>query len=169
MKQLIALVFDDPYKGEEARAALHRMAGEGLLEIGETALIVKHEDAKTRISQDTDMVAKDQHVGHLVGLVAGALTGMTPFILAGTLAGRLIGNLKDNGVTNKFLKEVGKEIQPGTSALILLASSDPERRLKIAERLRDSGPKILESDLPPEVEQELAEALQKQHTRTSGA
>ena len=29
---LVAVVFDDPYKAEEARAALHRMGGEGLLE-----------------------------------------------------------------------------------------------------------------------------------------
>jgi len=33
MSHLIALVFDDQFKAEEARAALHRMAGEGLLDI----------------------------------------------------------------------------------------------------------------------------------------
>jgi hypothetical protein len=27
--KLVAVVFDDPYKAEEARAALHRMGGEG--------------------------------------------------------------------------------------------------------------------------------------------
>jgi len=36
--RLIALVFDDMYKADEARAALQRMAGEEkLLELGETA------------------------------------------------------------------------------------------------------------------------------------
>ena len=28
--KLVAVVFDDPYKAEEARAALHRVGGEGL-------------------------------------------------------------------------------------------------------------------------------------------
>ena len=40
--KLVAVVFDDPYKAEETRAALHRMGGEGLLEIDETALIAKY-------------------------------------------------------------------------------------------------------------------------------
>jgi uncharacterized membrane protein len=40
MSKLIALAFDDPYKADEARAALHRMEGEGLLEMDETAVIV---------------------------------------------------------------------------------------------------------------------------------
>src|SRR4030095_1376573 len=44
--KLVAVVFDDPYKAEEARAALHRMGGEGLLEIDETALIVKYADGQ---------------------------------------------------------------------------------------------------------------------------
>ena len=33
MSHLIALIFEDPFKGEEARAAVHRMAGDGLLEL----------------------------------------------------------------------------------------------------------------------------------------
>jgi uncharacterized membrane protein len=44
--KLVALIFDDPYKADEARAALNRMAGEGLLEIDETAVIVKKDDDK---------------------------------------------------------------------------------------------------------------------------
>jgi len=61
--KLIALVFDDPYKADEARAALNRMGGEGLLEIDETAVIVKNAEGKLRISQDVNVVEKDQHQG----------------------------------------------------------------------------------------------------------
>src|SRR5262249_17765719 len=39
VSHLIALVFEDQFKGEEARAALRRMAGEGLLNIADTVLI----------------------------------------------------------------------------------------------------------------------------------
>ena len=62
---LIALVFDDPYKADEAHAALNRMSGEGLLEIDETAVIVKKADGKVRVSQDVDILTKDQHLGHV--------------------------------------------------------------------------------------------------------
>jgi uncharacterized membrane protein len=37
MNRLIALIFDDAFKAEEAPAALNQMGGEGLLEIDETA------------------------------------------------------------------------------------------------------------------------------------
>src|SRR5258707_12879887 len=107
--KLIALVFDDPYKADEARAALNRMGGEGLLEIDETAVIVKKPDGKVRVSQDTNIVENTQHVGHIAGLVTAAITGTMPFILGGTIAGKLIGKLRDDGITNKFLKSICKE------------------------------------------------------------
>src|SRR5262249_20705352 len=89
---LIALIFDDLYKADEARAALHRMEGDGLLEIDETAVIVRKAHDKVRISQDINVVAKDKHVGHVIGLVAAAATGTLPFIMAGTIGGDLIGS-----------------------------------------------------------------------------
>ncbi|MGH9882108.1 MAG: hypothetical protein ACRD6N_11790 [Pyrinomonadaceae bacterium] len=55
MSKLIALAFDDPYKADEARAALHRMEGEGLLDMDETAVIVKKVDEKVRITQDVNV------------------------------------------------------------------------------------------------------------------
>src|SRR5215813_3551904 len=152
MSRLIAFAFDDPYKADEARAALFRMEGEGLLEMDETSVIVKKSDGKLRVTQDINTVKKDQKVGHVAGLVAAAVTGTMPLILVGTLGGRLVGKLTDHGITNKFIKDLGKEVTPGTSALIILARSDQERAKKVVERLRTFSPKVMESDLPAEVE-----------------
>lgn len=157
--RLIALVFDDPYKADEARAALRRMAGEGLLEIGESALIEKRADGNVRMSQDVDTVGKDKHIGHIAGLVTAAVTGTMPFILAGTIAGKLIGTLHDNGITGTFLKSLKDEVQPNTSALVLFGHSNPQGGQEIVRRLAAFKPKLLESDLPPEVEQTLRKTL----------
>src|SRR5437762_8943113 len=108
MSHLVVLVFDDPYKADEARAAVRRMGGEGLLEIDETALIIKGADGKTQVRQDQDTPAKSQHLGHVAGLITAALTGTTPFILAGTVVGRLIGRLTDHSATDRFLREAKK-------------------------------------------------------------
>jgi uncharacterized membrane protein len=159
MNRLIALIFDDPYKAGEARAALHRMEGEGLLEIAETAVVARYPEGRIRISQDTDVIAKDQRVGHLVGLVAGAVTGTMPLIMVGTLAGRLVGTLRDNGITDKFVKEMKQASQPETSILIIYARSDQERRQKMADRLRAYNPEVLQCEMPPEVEQEIRALL----------
>ena len=158
--RLVAVVFDDPYKAEEARAALHRMGGEGLLDIDETALIAKYPDGRTRVSQDVNIAANGEKIGHLAGLVTAAVTGTFPFILAGTVGGWLVGKITDHGITNSFVAKVKKEVTPGTSALILLARSDEERRKKVMERLDPLRPRLIESDLPPDVEREITQALE---------
>lgn len=162
MSHLIALVFDDLFKAEEARAALHRMAGEGLLDINDSVLITKNAAGKTVVSQEDKVIGKDQKAGHVAGLIAAAVTGTMPFILASTLAGRLVGRLMDHGVTQKFVSDLKREVGPGTSALLLLAASDPERRQAIEEKMRSLGAKILESDLPPEVQQEIESEIERQ-------
>lgn len=165
--RLLALVFDDPYDADEAKAALYRMGGEGLLELDETAVVVRYSDGKLRVSQDVNIVRRDQHVGHVLGLVAAAATGTLPFIMAGTLCGRLVGRLTDHGITDKFIKDIGKELRPGTSAVLLLVHADPahpqpERRQKVIDRLRQWHPKLLESDLSPQLEAELKAELQRE-------
>jgi uncharacterized membrane protein len=159
MSYLVALVFDDPYKAEEARAAVNRMVGEGLLEVSETAVVIKPAEGKTRVMQDVNVVASTRKIGHMAGIAAAAVTGTLPFIFLGTLSGQLVGMLKDHGITNRFLREVQKELQPGTSALIGVGRSDAERRQRAFERLRPFNPKILQADLPPEVEEELQRVL----------
>lgn len=161
MSQLVALIFDDPYKADEARALFLRLVGEGLGELDESAVIARRADGTYWITQEVDQVKKGQRIGHMVGIVAAAATGMLPLIFVGTLAGRLLGKLTDHGITDKFVKQIKEEVQPGTSCLIILGRSDPERRKQIVERMRPFNPKILKSDLPPEVEQEIEDQLKQ--------
>jgi uncharacterized membrane protein len=142
MSHLIALVFDDQFKGEEARAALHRVASEGLLEMNDT-VFARKPDGKTSVSQEDNVMARVQKIGHVAGLIAAAVMGTMPFVLAGTLAGRLIGRLADHGITRKFITNLKQELRPGTSGLVLLASSDPELRKKIEERVQRFGGTVL--------------------------
>ncbi len=160
MSKLVALVFDDPYKADEARAAVRRMAGEGLLDLEESALVIKDADGKLRVAQDENAPAKSQKIGHVIGLIGAAVTGIFPVILGATVAGRLLGRLTDHGVTNRFLNDVKTELQLGTSALVVYAQSDPERRKQIIERLQPFSPKVLQSDLPPEVAEEIRRAFE---------
>ena len=162
MSHLIALVFDDPYKADEARAALLRLAGEGQVQLEETALVAKYTSGKIRVSQDVDIVARDKNVGHLAGLLTAAVTGTLPFILGGTVAGRLVGMFTDHGVTNRFIKDIKQKLGPGTSCLIVFGGSEPQHRTAIAERLKPFTPHVLESDLPPELEEAVNRVLQEQ-------
>src|SRR5262245_7423058 len=131
MSRLVAISFEDMYSADEACAAVRRMAGEGLLELGETAVIQVDREGKKRVRQDVDIVHQRQHIGHIAGIVAAAVTGTLPFIFVGTLAGRLIGSVTDHGITDRFVRDLQKKLQPGSSALILYGASDDLRRPEI--------------------------------------
>jgi len=117
-------------------------------------------DGTARVSQDVNVAENGEKVGHLAGLITAAVTGTFPFILAGTVGGWLVGKLTDHGITNDFIAKVKKEVGPGTSALIVLGRSDPERRARVIERLEPFGPKVIESEMPDDVEHELVRALE---------
>ena len=162
MSYVLALVYDDQFKGEEARAALHRMAGEGLLEMNDSVFITRKPDGKTSVSQEDTVIGRDQKIGQIAGLIVAAVTGTMPFELAGTLAGRLIGKLTDHGITRKFITDLKKELQPGTSGLVVLGSTDPQRRRKIQQRMQAFGGRILETTLPPELQAEIESEIERQ-------
>src|SRR5260370_38596995 len=115
MSHVLALVYDDQFKGEEARAALHRMAGEGLLEMNDTVFIARKPDGNTSVSQEDTVMGRDQKIGQVAGLIAAAVTGTVPFVLAGTLPGRLIGKLRDHGIRPKSIGALRTELRPGPS------------------------------------------------------
>ena len=86
---------------------------------------------------------------------AGALTGAT--------TGALIGGedaaeqRAKYGISEDFIKQVGGMIQPGQSALFLLAETDQPR--EIAERFRGYGGTILRTTLRPEHAKELQQVI----------
>jgi len=142
MSHLIALVVDDQFKGEEAQEPLFiAWPVKGLLETNDPVFIARKPDGKTSVSQEDNVMGRDQkNRSCRRGLIAAAVTGTTPFVLAGTLAGRLIGRLRDHGITRKFIRDLKQELQPGTSAWLCWVSSDPERRQKTPERMHPNAP-----------------------------
>lgn len=64
------------------------------------------------MSQDVNIAANGEKVGHIAGLLTAAVTGTLPFIMAGTLGGWLVGKLTDYGITNSFIDKVKKEVVP---------------------------------------------------------
>jgi uncharacterized membrane protein len=157
---LVAIVYDDEYKADEARLILRRAQGEGLIELVETAVIVKSREGKPRLYQDVDLVATRKNQGHWIGVVAAVVTETQPLVLAGTVAGALIGRLTDTGITTGDMKTIGEQLIPGTSALFVLAKRT-EHRDAILRRLGPLGGKIAQTTLSAASEDALARALEQ--------
>jgi uncharacterized membrane protein len=149
---LVALVFDDSYKADEARAALLRMGGEGLLTIDETAVLACRTQKDIRVTQDANLAAKGQSIGRIVGAIASVVVPVPLLRPLGAHLGGRIADRLDQGITNRFIKDVKKELQDGTSVLILMVRDARQYLPQITERLRGFHPTILQSEFSPEEE-----------------
>jgi uncharacterized membrane protein len=156
--QLIAIGYDDRFKADEARLVLKRAEGEGLIELVETAVVVRGLDGKLQLTQDVDLANQRKMQGHWLGIAAAVATGVQPLILLGTAAGAIVGKLTDKGIGADVMKQIGKGLTPGTSALFVLARRT-QHRDTVLERLRPLGGKVARSTLDPAAEQALSEAL----------
>ena len=88
----------------------------------------------------------------LLGLVVGAGLGAA------------IGALKEVGVDEKFMEELGSHLKPGTSALFIVAKkAKPEA---IVEELKRFGGKVLQTSLKHDDEDKLRAALERAKSGT---
>ena len=159
---LWGMAFDDEFKADEARALYRRMAGEGLLILEQTAVVVVGMDGKPKVTQDEDVTSERRTEGHWLGIAAAAMTGVVPLILVGTVAGEVVGHLTDHGITKQVMKPIIDALTPGTSALFGIGNvKDDADYEKIAGRIRHFNPTIRRSPVPPEVQQKIETLLAK--------
>jgi uncharacterized membrane protein len=78
-------------------------------------------------------------------------------VAAGAIGGALGGRFADAGIDDDFIKEVGQQIQPGTSALFLLVYQATTER--VLDALKPYGPEVLRTSLSQEQEARLREAF----------
>jgi uncharacterized membrane protein len=165
---LFALAFDDEYKADEARALMKRLAGEGLIVLDQTAVVVVGIDGKAKITQDEDVTRSRRMEGHWLGIAAAAITGTLPLIMAGTIAGEVIGRMTDHGITRHLMKPIVDALTAGTSALFVLGRAESEeKREQLVDRMRHFNPKIVHATVSPEMEAHLEALLKQSATATT--
>ncbi|MDQ7822303.1 MAG: DUF1269 domain-containing protein [Candidatus Eremiobacteraeota bacterium] len=158
MSDLIVLAFNDQYKADEVMHALMKMEKEYLVDLDDACIVVRDKKGKVRLKQAFDMTGADAAGGGFWGLLLGLLF-LHPLLgfLAGAAAGALSGSVSDYGIDDNFIKQIGKTIEPGTSAIFLLVrKSTPD---KVLPELQKFDGKIIRSSLSKEDEAKLQEAL----------
>lgn len=161
MSNLIAVAFDDEFKADRVRLEMLQMQHEHLVDLEEAAVVIHKKNGKVKLHHVTHftvpLVLGGGFVGSLVGLIiinpVLALFGL----VAGTGLGAAIGALKEVGIEEKFMKDLGSHLKAGTSALFIVAKkAKPEA---ILEELSKFGGKVLQTSLNHEDEDKLRAAL----------
>ena len=160
MSDLVVIGFDDEHQAFEMRATLAKLQKEYLIEMEDVVVVTKNDKGKIKLHQAVNLTA----AGAVGGTFWGMLIGMIFFnpllgaaIGAGT--GALSGKLRDLGISDDFMKELGETFQPGTSALFVLVRKVTPG--KVLEELKGFKGRVLKTSLTTDKEEELQEVLEK--------
>jgi len=161
MTKLIAVVFHDESTAFEMRAALAKMQSQYLIELEDTVVVTRDHKGKTKLDQAVSMTAAGAASGAFWGMLIGLLF-FNPLIGAavGAGAGALSGKFTDIGVDNNMAKQLGEELTPGSSALIvLLRKVTADKVLDGLKQFAGKG-RVFQTSLNKDDEKSLREVLE---------
>jgi uncharacterized membrane protein len=158
MSNLIVVKFNAADDAAKYLAQLGELQREELIKIDDAATLVRADDGKVKIKQAQSLVGAGALGGAFWGMLIGMLF-LAPFagMAVGAALGAGIGKASDYGIDDKFIKEVGDKITPGSSALfVLVHDAQPD---KVIDRLKDFHGEIIHTSLSIEQEQQLKDAF----------
>jgi len=157
MSELLVLTFDDTEQAVAALEALKKAGSSGYLKIDDAAVIVKDESGKIDVKNQTDTGTKWGAVGGgLIGLILASVFFPLAGLAIGAIGGALVGKSLNLGVDKKFVQDVTESLKPGSSALFVIGSGNPDA---IMAALRPFQGTIYQTTLPTEAVDELHEVL----------
>ena len=170
MAELMVVGFDGKHRGAEVLNQLQDMDLSFAIDLKDAVAVYRTDDGKLRVDQSVQPTTKEgaawgAMLGGLIGAAllapftagasaAVAATALGTGALTGGVTGAAIGAddadtwKRTYGISDDVVKQVGGMVQPGQSAVFVLArASDPAA---VAERFRGYGGKVLRTTLPKE-------------------
>ena len=131
--------------------------------IGNTAVLYVRPDGKAKFTESKDWGAGR---GALLGGAIGILGGPVGIIAGGSI-GALVSKLRDSGFKNDQLEQLGRSLEPNSSAIVVEISSDAIDTAKglleplggqnfVVEDLDENVASLFAQDAEPEAEPEPA-------------
>ena len=183
MPELMVVGFEGKHRAAEVLDQVQRLYSDAIIELRDGVAVYRTDDGRLRVDQSLYPVTKaETATGALLGALVGAVLALPVAALAavpaaaaalgvggaalGATGGAVIAfdestSWRDSyGISDEFVKEVGGMVQPGQSAVFVLAqASDPA---KVAEQFRGYGGKVLRTTLPADRVKKVQEALSVQ-------
>jgi uncharacterized membrane protein len=114
-------------------------------------------DGKTHVDTPRRIIGASAATGAIFGLLLGLLFFVPGMALLGGAVGVLMGTFNKSGIDASFRSQVEHLIEPGHSAVVIMASRITED--KFAAAMQSFGGTILKTSLSDSDERELAEEL----------
>lgn len=179
MADLIVIGFEGKHRAAEVLSQVVGLNASWTIDLKDAVAVYRTDDGRLRIDESVQPTTKEGAAwGGILGGMIGAML-LAPFTgglsaavaastvgfgaVSGGVTGALIGGAdaeswKDTyGISDDFVRQVGGMVQPGQSAVFVLArAKDPD---KVVETFRGYGGKVLSSTLPADAEAKFAKLL----------
>ena len=158
MTEMVVVSFDGVDTAENARNKLIDLNNQFLLNLRQAVEVVRNQDGQVKIKEEPRLTG----IGALGGAFWGLLVGLVFLVPAagfvvGTVSGAIAGHFTKYGITREYLQQINAAIQPGQSALLILA--DNVKIDRVIPSLQEFHPKILRTSLTLDQETKLKEAF----------
>ncbi|MFB7864940.1 DUF1269 domain-containing protein [Streptomyces sp. NPDC056069] len=158
MAELIVIGYDDPRVAEEAFGTVQDLQRDHVVHLNGLAVVSVDEDGRTHVDSSSRIVGVSAASGALWGAIFGVLFLVPGLgLLTGAALGGLVGRLSKSGVDERFRRQVGDLLGPGSAAVVMMASKVTED--KFAAAMQRHGGTVLKTSLSDEDERDLAEQL----------
>src|SRR5215475_11030305 len=158
MATLVVIDYESEVKAEEVRLALLKMQKEYLIDLEDAVVVVRDQNGRVRLRQLYNLTAAGALSGGFWGALLGLLFLNPLFGFAiGAAAGAVSGALRDVGIDDNFMKQLGATLKPGTAALCVLIRHMVKD--KVVEEIKQFGGTLIQTNLSHENEAKLREAL----------
>jgi uncharacterized membrane protein len=139
MAELIVIGFEGKHRGAEVLNRLESMNASVKIDLKDAVVVYRTDDGRLRVDESVQPTTGEGAAwSAILGGMLGAIL-VTPFTAKWKEA---------TGISDDFVKQVGGMVQPGQSAVFVLArATDPKTA---AEQFRGYGGRILRTTLPQE-------------------
>lgn len=159
---LTVLAFANPTQAAELQEALIELQGESVHNFEDAVVVTRNAAGKVKVHSAINAVTGSAAAGSVAGLCLGMifLVGF-PASVVGAGAGAIVGALKNLGIKDRFRKELGEALKPGTSALAVIGTADLDKlKTRIGPLLK--GCTLLQTTVNPEREAEIRKLVESQ-------
>ena len=158
MSKLFVLKFADETTAQQVLGSLKNLQDKRLIKVDDAAIVTLRPDGKPKIQQMHNLVGAGALGGAFWGMLIGLLFLMPMLGAAvGAASGAIAGTMRDIGIDDNFIKQVGSSIQPGEIALFLLVSEAVAD--KVLPELKQYKFQLIQTSLSKEDENKLHEML----------
>lgn len=160
MSDLIVIGYENRQAAEQAYDQVQRLQRDFIVDLRGLAIVHVDAEGKTHVDTPRRIVGSSAATGALFGLLIGVLFLVPGMALLGGAIGALMGTFSKSGINAEFRDRVEHLIEPGHSAVVIMAAKVTED--KFADAMQPFGGTVLKTSLSDSDEKELAEELSGQ-------